>query len=96
VDQGEEETWDTVGATERSISLPPITEVTVPEEAQEAAVANESQVSAEGRRLEPSPTTGTEQPEGAHVEEEAPTEAGIVDISSVLAAPTMTVVRSSL
>jgi hypothetical protein len=32
----------------------------------------------------------------AHVEEEAPAEAGIVDITSILGALTVTVVRSSL
>jgi hypothetical protein len=32
----------------------------------------------------------------AHVEEEAPTEAGLVDIASLLGAPAVTVVRSNL
>jgi hypothetical protein len=83
-------------ATERSISPAPITEVTVPEAAQQAAGSNDSQVSPEERRPDPSPTTGAEQPEGARVEEEAPAEAEIVDIASILGAPTVTVVRSSL
>jgi hypothetical protein len=36
-----------------------------------------------------------EQPEVAHVEDEATAEAGIVDIASILAASTVTVVQSS-
>jgi hypothetical protein len=97
VDQGVEETWDTVGgATEKSYSTAPTTEVTVPEAAQQAAVANELQASTEERRSEPSSTAGAVGPEVAHVEEEAPVEAGIVDIASILGAPTVTVVQSSL
>jgi hypothetical protein len=37
-----------------------------------------------------------EQPEEAHEEDEATTEAGIVDIASILGAPTVTVVWSTL
>jgi hypothetical protein len=37
-----------------------------------------------------------EQPEEAQAEDEVATEAGIVDIASILGAPTMTVVRSTL
>jgi hypothetical protein len=45
---------------------------------------------------EPSATTGAEELVAAQTEEEAPAEAGLVDIASILGAPTMTVVRSSL
>jgi predicted secreted protein len=48
------------------------------------------------RRLEPSATTGAEDPVAAQDEEEAPAEVGLVDIASILGAPTVTVVRSSL
>jgi predicted secreted protein len=48
------------------------------------------------RRPEPSSTTGAVAPVVAHVEEEAPAEARLVDIASILGAPTLTVVRSSL
>jgi hypothetical protein len=97
VDQGEEETWDMLrGATERSRSPASTTEATVPEAAQQAAITNESRASVEGRRPEPFSTTGDVEPGGAHVEEEAPAEAGIVDIASILGAPTVTIVRSSL
>jgi hypothetical protein len=96
-DQGGEEDWDTVGgATERSLIPPPAVEEVVPKPAQQATNAGEPRASPEERRPEPSATTGTEEPVVAHVEEEAPAEAGLVDIASILGAPTMTVVRSSL
>jgi hypothetical protein len=63
---------------------------------QQAAVTDKSRASTEERRPEPSATTGVVEPVVAHVEEEAPAEAGIVDIPSILGAPTVTVVRSSL
>jgi predicted secreted protein len=47
-------------------------------------------------RPKPSMTTGVEEPVAAQAEEEAPAEAGLVDIASILGAPTVTVVRSSL
>jgi hypothetical protein len=47
-------------------------------------------------RPEPSTTTGAEEPIAAQVEEETPAEAGLVNIASLLGAPTVTVVRSSL
>jgi hypothetical protein len=45
---------------------------------------------------EPSTTAGAEGPEAEQAEEEAPAEAGLVDIAIILGAPTVTVVRSSL
>jgi hypothetical protein len=45
---------------------------------------------------EPSATAGIEEPTASQAEEEAPAEAGLVDIASILGAPTVTVVRSSL
>jgi predicted secreted protein len=47
-------------------------------------------------RMEPTATAAAEEPTTAQAEEEAPTEAGLVDIASILGAPTVTVVRSSL
>jgi hypothetical protein len=47
-------------------------------------------------RPEPNAATGAEDLVAAQAEEEAPTEAGLVDIASILGAPTVTVVRSSL
>jgi predicted secreted protein len=45
---------------------------------------------------EPIAAADTEEPAVAQAEEEAPAEAGLVDIASILGAPTVTVVLSSL
>jgi hypothetical protein len=50
---------------------------------------------AEGR-TEPDSTPAAEEPVATEAEEEVPAEAGLVDIVSILGAPTVTVVRSSL
>jgi hypothetical protein len=93
VDQGEEETWDTVGlAAERSTSPPPTTGEVVPAPAQQVAGVNNSQTSAEERRPDPSPAKVAEQPEEAQAEDEATTVAGLVDIASILGALIVTVV----
>jgi hypothetical protein len=68
----------------------------MPESAQHADGAGEPRASTEERRPEPSTTTGAVEPVMAHVEEEASPEAGLVDITSLFGAPTVTVVRSSL
>jgi predicted secreted protein len=47
-------------------------------------------------RPEPSATTDAEEPVAAQAEEEAPVEARLVDIASILGAPTVTIVWSSL
>jgi hypothetical protein len=97
MDQGEEGTWDTMGAaTERSTSPPPTTREVVPGSAQQGVGADNSQASAEERRLNPLPAKVPEQPEDAQAEDEATAKAGIVDIASILGAPTVTVVRSTL
>jgi hypothetical protein len=97
VDQGDKEDWDTVGgATERSLSPAPTIEEAMPESTQQATSAGEPRTSTEERRPEPSATTGSVEPVVAHVEEEAPAEAGLVDIASILGALTVTVVRSIL
>jgi hypothetical protein len=97
VDQGDKEIWDTVGgATERSLSPAPTVEEVVPESTQQATGAGDPPASTEERRPEPSATTRVLEPVVAHVEEEAPAEARLVDIASLLGAPTMTVVRSNL
>jgi hypothetical protein len=54
------------------------------------------QVPAEESRPEPSTTTGAEEPVDAQAAEEAPAEAGLVDITNILGAPTVTVVQYSL
>jgi predicted secreted protein len=47
-------------------------------------------------RPEPSTVAVAEEPATAQAEEEAPAEARLVDIASILGAPTVTVVRSTL
>jgi hypothetical protein len=84
VDQGDEEDWETMGEpAERSRSPAPAMTEAVPQ----APVA-------EGR-TEPAVSTA-EEPAATEAEEGAPAEAGLVDIASILGAPTVTVVRSSL
>jgi hypothetical protein len=46
--------------------------------------------------MEPAVTAAAEEPAATQVEEEALAEARLVDIASILGAPTMTVVWSSL
>jgi hypothetical protein len=53
-------------------------------------------VPAEESGPEPSATTGAGEPVATQAEEEAPAEAGLVDIASILGAPTVTIVRSNL
>jgi uncharacterized protein (DUF2342 family) len=97
VDQGEEENWDTVeGATERSLSPAPTTEATVPKATQQVVVVDELWAATEERRPESSSIAGAMEPGEALVEEEAPAEAGLVDIANILGALTVTIVRSSL
>jgi hypothetical protein len=47
-------------------------------------------------RPKPSVTIGVEEPVAAEAEEEAPIEAGLIYIASILGASIVTVVRSSL
>jgi predicted secreted protein len=56
----------------------------------------EPQAPAVESRPKPSATTGVKEPVAAQFEEEAPAEAGLVDIASILGAPTVTVVRSNV
>jgi hypothetical protein len=97
VDLGEGDDWDTVGEpTERSCSPAPTVEEFVSQMTQRTTRVVEPQVPAVESRPEPTVTTVVEELVAAQVEEEAPAEAGLVDISSILCAPTLTVVRSSL
>jgi hypothetical protein len=82
---GGKDDWETVGEpVERSRSPTSA----MPEVMPQAPIA-------EGR-TEPSATATAEEPAATEAEEEAPAEAGLVDITSILGAPTVTVVRSSL
>jgi hypothetical protein len=46
--------------------------------------------------MKPAAAPAAEEPTTTEAEKEAPAEAGLVDISSILGAPTVTIVRSSL
>jgi hypothetical protein len=97
VDQGEGGDWETVGEpAERSRSPDPTIEELVSQMTQRSTTIVEPQAPAVERRAEPSTATGAEDPVAAQAEEEVPAEAGLVDIASILGAPTVTVVRSSL
>jgi hypothetical protein len=70
--------------TERSCSpAPAVTEV-------------EPQAPVAESRTEPTTAPAVEEPATTEAEEEAPAEAELVDIATILGAPTVTVVRSSL
>jgi hypothetical protein len=93
VDLGEGDDWDTAGEpTERSRSPAPTVEELVSQMTQRTTRVVEPQVPAVESRPEPSVTTGAKEPVAAQVEEEAPAKAGLVDIASLLGAPTVTVV----
>jgi hypothetical protein len=97
VDLGEGDDWDTVGEpTERSRSPAPTVEELVSQMTQRTTRVVELQVQAVESRPETSETTETEEPVAAQAEEEAPAEAGLVGIASLLGAPTVTAVWSSL
>jgi hypothetical protein len=90
VDQGDEGEWDTVGEATGSRSPAPTVE--------ELLTQMERQPPAAQGSTEPA-AAAEEAAEGAaatEAQEEAPAEAGLVDIASILGAPTVTVVRSSL
>jgi hypothetical protein len=105
-DQGDEGEWDTVGEAAGSRSPAPTVEELLaqmerqppapPESTEPAAAAAEEVVTAEVREsIAPTAVTAKEAA-AAEAQEEAPAEAGLVDITSILGAPTVTVVRSSL
>jgi hypothetical protein len=82
--------------TKRSRSPAPTVEELVAHLTQQATRVVEPQAPAVESRPEPSTTTRAEEPVATQMEEEAPAEAGLVDIASILGALTVTVVRSSL
>jgi hypothetical protein len=87
VEQGDEGNWDMVGEPAGSSRSPaPTVEELVAQLMRQPPVA-------EG--TEPA-TAVAEEPAATEAQEEAPAEAGLVDIASILGAPTVTVVRSSL
>jgi predicted secreted protein len=68
-----------------------------PQESTEPAAAIAEEMMAAGAQESAAPATGTaEGAAAAEAQEEAPAKDGLVDIASILGAPTVTIVRSSL
>jgi hypothetical protein len=86
-DQGDEGEWDTVGEAAGSRSPAPTVEELLAQLERQPPAAQESTGPA---------AAATEEAVAVEAQEEAPAEAGLVDIASILGAPTVTVVRSSL
>jgi hypothetical protein len=88
VEQGDEGDWDTVGEpTGGSRSPAPTVEELLAQLERQPPVAQGS--------AEPA-ATAAEEAAATEVQEKAPAEAGLVDIASILGAPTVIVARSSL
>jgi hypothetical protein len=87
VDQGDEGEWDTMGEAAGSRSPAPTVEELLAQMERQPPAAQESTEHA---------AAAAEEATAAEVQEEAPAEAGLVDIASILGAPTVTVVRLSL
>jgi hypothetical protein len=87
VEQGDEGNWNTVGEAAGSRSPAPTVE--------ELLAQIEGQPPAAQGSTEPA-AAAAEEATATEAQEEAPAEAGLVDIASILGAPTVTVVRSSL
>jgi hypothetical protein len=88
VEQGDEGDWDTVGEPAGGSHSPaPTIEELLAQMTCQPPVAEGS--------TEPA-VAATEEAAATEAQEEAPAEAGLVDIASILGAPTVTVVRSSL
>jgi hypothetical protein len=87
VEQGDEGNWDTVGEAAGSRSPAPTIE--------ELLAQMERQPPAAQGSTEPA-AAATEEAAATEAQEEAPAEVGLIDIASILGAPTVTVVRSSL
>jgi hypothetical protein len=97
VDQGGEGNWETMGEpAERSRNSAPTVEELVTQLTHQSTTVVEPQAPAVGNRTEPAATPAAEEPAAIEAEEEAHAEAGLVNIASILGAPTVTVVRSSL
>jgi hypothetical protein len=88
VEQGDEGDWDTVGEPAGASRSPaPTVEELVAQLTRQPPVAEGS--------TEPV-MAGAKEPTATEAQEEAPAADGVVDIASILGAPTVTVVRSSL
>jgi hypothetical protein len=103
-DQGDEGEWDTVGEPAGSRSpAPTVEELLAQLERQPPASQGSTEptttvtekVVAAGAQEGAAPAAVAAE-KAAAAEEEAPTETGLVDIASILSAPTVMIVRSSL
>jgi hypothetical protein len=105
-DQGNKGEWDTVGEPAGSRSPAPTVEELLaqlehqppaPQGSTEPATAATEEVVAARAQEGAAPAAITaEEAAAAEAQEEAPAEAGLVDIASILGAPTVVIVRSSL
>jgi hypothetical protein len=105
-DQGDEGMWDTVGELAGSRSPAPTVEESLaqlerqppaPQGGTEpASPAVEEVVAAGGQEGAAPAAVAAEEAVAAEAQEETPAEGGLVDIASILSAPTVTIVRSSL
>jgi hypothetical protein len=88
VEQGDEGDWDTVGelAGGSHSPAPTVEELVAQPTRQPPVVEGSTKLAA----------AVTKEAAATEAQEEAPAEAGLVDIASILGAPTVTVVRSSL
>jgi hypothetical protein len=106
VEEGDEGDWDTVGEPAGSRSPAPTVEELLaqlerqppaPQGSMEPAATATEEVMATGAQEGAAPATvAAEEVTAAEAQEEATAEAGLVDIASILGAPTVTIVRSSL
>jgi hypothetical protein len=106
VEEGDEGEWDTVGEPAGSRSPSPTVEELIaqlerqPPARQEstelAAPAIEEVVAAGAQEGAAPAAVAAEEAAAAEAQEEAPAEGGLVDIASILGAPAVTIVRSSL
>jgi hypothetical protein len=106
VDEGDEGKWDTVGEPAGSRSPAPTVEELLaqlerqppaPQGSTEPAATDAEEVVAAGaQESATSATAAGGEATATEAQEEAPSEAGLVDIASILGAPTVTIVRSSL
>jgi hypothetical protein len=95
VDQGDEGDWETVGEPiERNRSPAPTVEELVSQLTHQSTTVVEPQAPVAEGRTELAATPAAKEPAATEAKEEAPT--GLVDIASLLGAPTVTVVRSIL
>jgi hypothetical protein len=106
VEEGDEGEWDTVGEPTGSRSPAPTVEELIAQlerqppthqEGTELAAPAVEDVVAAGAQEGAAPTAvAAEEAAAAEAQEEAPAEGGLVDIASILGAPAVTIVRSSL